>query len=70
MGEVLESKTVAANHRERRVLLIEPQARDRDAMAGAILSQSPLYDVDQVESLQQAMTMLDSRSFDVIVVDN
>lgn len=70
MGEVLESKNVAANHRERRVLLIEPQARDRDAMAGAIFSQSPLYDVDQAESLQQAMTMLDTRSFDVIVVDN
>jgi DNA-binding NarL/FixJ family response regulator len=56
-------------HRERRVLLVVPVERDMLLIKSAILSQSPLYDVDTVLSAEAALTKIKSQSFDVLVVD-
>jgi DNA-binding NarL/FixJ family response regulator len=57
-------------HRERRVLLIEPQERDMLLVKKAIISQSPLYDVDTVASAQEALVAVKRTAYDVIVLDN
>lgn len=56
--------------RERKVLLIEHQERDCKLIKSAILSQSPLYDVDTAISAEAAMIRLKQTFYDVIVVDN
>ena len=57
-------------HRERRVLLIEPIERDMLLVKKAIISQSPLYDVDSVAAAQEALVALKRTAYDVIVLDN
>ena len=57
-------------HRERRVLLIEPVEKDMLLMKDAILSQSPLYDVDFAVDANDAIAKVKDHTYDVLVVDN
>jgi DNA-binding NarL/FixJ family response regulator len=57
-------------HRERRVLLIEAAASERQSIKTAITSQSPLYDVDTADSFAEAQVLLKQQSYDVFVVSN
>ncbi|MBA4077764.1 MAG: hypothetical protein C0508_22235 [Cyanobacteria bacterium PR.023] len=56
--------------RERRVLLIEPVEKDLQLVRKAIISQSPLYDVDAVVTAKEAIARIKTTPYDVLVVDN
>jgi DNA-binding NarL/FixJ family response regulator len=56
--------------RERKVLLIEHQDKDSKLIRTAIISQSPLYDVDTAVSAEAALARLKQTFYDVIVVEN
>lgn len=60
----------SAPQRERKVLLVEPLVKDREAMKRAIISQSPLYDVVTAENGEQALSLAQALSFDVVVASN
>lgn len=65
----LESPELPEHHRERIVLLIEPMDEDRKKCAKAIVSQSPLYDVDTAASADQATKKFAKREYDVVVMN-
>lgn len=65
----LESPDLPEHHRERIVLLIEPIDEDRKKCAKAIVSQSPLYDVDTASSADQATKKFAKREYDVVVMN-
>ena len=52
------------------MLLIEPVEKDMLLIKGAILSQSPLYDVEFASDAAQALAKVRDQSYDVVVVDN
>jgi DNA-binding NarL/FixJ family response regulator len=56
------------HQRERIVLLIEPKEGDRKKCADAIISQSPLYDVEVATSGEEALSKFSKRNFDVVVM--
>ncbi len=70
VNQANEAAVAEGFHRERRVLLIEPVEKEMLLMKSAILSQSPLYDVDHVANSAQAMAMVKDQTYDVLVVDN
>jgi len=57
-------------HRERRVLLIETVEKEMQLIKKAIVSQSPLYDVDTAGSAKEALARIKTVPYDVLVVDN
>lgn len=57
-------------NRERRVLLIEHHEKDARLIKSAILSQSPLYDVDTAGNAETGLTRLRERFYDVVVLEN
>ncbi len=68
-----ESSTASQeNHtehqRERIVLLVEPKEDDRRKCADAIISQSPLYDVESVTTGEEAIAKFEKKNFDVVVM--
>lgn len=68
-----ESSTASQeNHtehqRERIVLLVEPKEDDRRKCADAIISQSPLYDVESVTTGVEAIAKFEKKNFDVVVM--
>lgn len=65
----LESPDLPEHHRERIVLLIEPIDEDRKKCAKAIVSQSPLYDVEAASSGQEATKKFAKREYDVVVMN-
>ncbi len=64
-----ESPHPAEHHRERIVLLIEPKDEDRKKCARAIVSQSPLYDVDSVSCGEDGLAKFAKREYDVVVMN-
>jgi DNA-binding NarL/FixJ family response regulator len=71
----MESESTTAsqeNHtehqRERIVLLVEPKEEDRRKCADAIISQSPLYDVESVTTGEEAVARFEKKNFDVVVM--
>lgn len=55
--------------RERIVLLVEPKPEDRKKCTDAIMSQSPLYDVEAVASAEEALSRFVKRKYDVVVMN-
>ncbi len=55
--------------RERVVLLIEPKTDDRKKCADAIVSQSPLYDVETAQSAEEALQKFEKKQYDVVVMN-
>lgn len=61
---------VPLRQRERKVLLVEPLAKDMQVMRRAILLQSPLFDVFAVTTAEDALEQARDGGFDAIVCSN
>jgi DNA-binding NarL/FixJ family response regulator len=68
--ESSKTESKSAPIRERKVLLVEPDEKDRQLMRSAILMQSPIFDVFAVTSAEEALNLARSTAFDVVVAAN